>query len=660
MSEVFKISRGEASLEMRFCDFVKEFNIDELDFVEFVMTVEEAFDCEIPDDVSWMAAPGCYTTRDIAVYLASCAGKAKSKAKPVSPKQPNASVKRPLQSITPAEKWVLRQIAAGNSANLAMRFSDEVDRVLRASFIEDLLTDSLKNAKVHRHGVRIEHAVLVDPIDLENAEIPFETHLLRCIFKEHVNLSHSLFRKSLVLSGSEFHKPANFAFCHIAGNFVANNAQFKMSEEIATRDDDRSLSRRPPSARGRPISRRPPSSRGGKIIPQKPSTPVVGFSGANASPAISKFDDMQVGGGAFFRRAVFEMPVNFRYAKIGGNFEADGAQFNKSARFNSMQVGGSTFLRREHKSVEFADRVDFGHVKIGGNFEAHGALFKNTSEVANFNSMKVSGGAFFRKAIFAGPANFAFADIGGNFEAEGVQFNNTQKAANLNSMKVADSAIFRDMMINGEVSMMDARFYSVLFSVESLPEDAEFMRFDGMTYQHINAEDNNGRASSEKLLELARRAVYSVSVYRNLEAFFQRQGNPELADKIFVDQKQRERKEVLQGIAWWWSLLLDVLVRHGRSPSRGFLWSALFICIGAFVFWRRNGMEPQKPEDTSRKYNAAWYSLDLFLPFIDLQAASVWIPRNDRWIARNYMRVHTLLGWILIPIGLAALTGIIE
>jgi hypothetical protein len=369
---------------------------------------------------------------------------------------------------------------------------------------------------------------------------------------------------------------------------------------------------------------------------------------------------MQVGGGAFFRRAVFEMPVNFRYAKIGGNFEADGAQFNKSARFNSMQVGGSTFLRREHKAVEFADRVDFGHVKIGGNFEAHGALFKNTSEVANFNSMKVSGGAFFRKAIFAGPANFAFADIGGNFEAEGVQFNNTQKAANLNSMKVADSAIFRDMMINGEVSMMDARFYSVLFSVESLPEDAEFMRFDGMTYQHINAEDNNGRASSEKLLELARRAVYSVSVYRNLEAFFQRQGNPELADKIFVDQKQRERKEVLQGIAWWWSLLLDVLVRHGRSPSRGFLWSALFICIGAFVFWRRNGMEPQKSEDTSRKYNAAWYSLDLFLPFIDLQAASVWIPRNDRWIARNYMRVHTLLGWILIPIGLAALTGIIE
>ncbi len=71
-------------------------------------------------------------------------------------------------------------------------------------------------------------------------------------------------------------------------------------------------------------------------------------------------------------------------------------------------------------------------------------------------------------------------------------------------------------------------------------------------------------------------------------------------------------------------------------------------------------MEPQQPEDASRSYNALWYSLDLFLPLIDLQAASAWQPKQDRRFARNYMRVHRIFGWILIPVGLAAFTGIIK
>ena len=71
-------------------------------------------------------------------------------------------------------------------------------------------------------------------------------------------------------------------------------------------------------------------------------------------------------------------------------------------------------------------------------------------------------------------------------------------------------------------------------------------------------------------------------------------------------------------------------------------------------------MELQKLEAASQNYNPLWYSLDLFLPFIDLQVANVWLPKQRRHFARHYMRVQTILGWILIPIGLAALTGIIK
>ena len=71
-------------------------------------------------------------------------------------------------------------------------------------------------------------------------------------------------------------------------------------------------------------------------------------------------------------------------------------------------------------------------------------------------------------------------------------------------------------------------------------------------------------------------------------------------------------------------------------------------------------MEPQKPADARRVYNRFWYSLDLFLPFVNLQADDVWKPKTNERFLRHYVRLHVMLGWILIPIVLAALTGLIK
>jgi hypothetical protein len=54
---------------------------------------------------------------------------------------------------------ILHQVASGEEADLKKEFPDEKDRVLSAQFLEKLLTNSLKNAKVHRHGVQIRNAI---------------------------------------------------------------------------------------------------------------------------------------------------------------------------------------------------------------------------------------------------------------------------------------------------------------------------------------------------------------------------------------------------------------------------------------------------------------------------------------------------------------------
>jgi hypothetical protein len=82
--------------------------------------------------------------------------------------------------------------------------------------------------------------------------------------------------------------------------------------------------------------------------------------------------------------------------------------------------------------------------------------------------------------------------------------------------------------------------------------------------------------------------------------------------------------------------------------------------VELFHFFAPKKMEPQRPEDTLRVYSRFWYSLGLFLPFVDLQSDKVWKPKADQIFLRNYMRVHILLGWILVPLVLAALTGLIK
>ena len=72
-------------------------------------------------------------------------------------------------------------------------------------------------------------------------------------------------------------------------------------------------------------------------------------------------------------------------------------------------------------------------------------------------------------------------------------------------------------------------------------------------------------------------------------------------------------------------------------------------------------METKKPEDAARykgTYKPFWYTLDSFLPIIRLDEADVWIPRQGWRVWWKY--VHTILGNLFVPIGLAALTGIIK
>jgi hypothetical protein len=516
-----------------------------------------------------------------------------------------------------AQNWILKQIAAGNVADLSEKFPLEADRVLSASFLQGLLTNSLRGAKVDRQGVNIAHAVVCEAVDLDNAEVPFDTSLNDCYFKDNVSLYQSHFRKSLLLKNTIFAGYVNASHADIGMSFNASGAQFKQE---------------------------------------------------------ANFNSAKVEQSAFVVKTIFEGPVNFGSAEIGPNLEADDAQFKNSqqdANFNSIKVGHTALFSR----AMFAGGVDFGSAEIGSNLEADDAQFKDSQQGANFNSIKVGHTVVFRRAMFEGAVDFVAAEIGGSFEANDSKFKSSEKQADFRSVRVKLHAFFVGAMfeapvdfsraeIGGDFDASGAQFkndkQSTSFGdmkVDAVKFDnatfAQAFDLDGLTYHSINTRPWND------LLDFIKQSEFSVDVYTKLEAFFLEHGYQDRANEVYIAQRRRERSERLRGFPWAGSLLLDGLVGYGRRPWLAFLWSVGFITLGWLVFRQTRNMVPQKKEYYSRTYNAFWYSIDLFLPVVQLEAASIWMPDPDYRFAW-YANVHRILGWILIPIGLAAVTGIIK
>lgn len=449
--------------------------------------------------------------------------------------RPNAKLALDGRGLTAAEKFVLEQVVAGKSADLKSQFSEGTNSALRGAFLEALLSQAGTN--VHRNGISIERALILDPVDLRNALVRHEVSLVECRFQSEVNFSKSVFENGLSLAGS-----------------------------------------------------------------------------------------------------AFQGPVNFSAMKIGRAATFDQASFGAEVNAAQMEIDGVLNARESH--------------------------FNSRTGTVDFTSLKVAGDAFFTRATFAGPVTFQYAHLAENWRCEGTVFSNATALANFEGMQVGATTSFAEGSFAGYVSFKDARLGALGFTKVKWPVthlDHPWLWLNGMTYQRISAgsEKDSWNNLYNLVQSTARQSAYSADIYASLEDYYRRLGYPSQANLFFRAQKQREREEVLTGFAWAWSYFLDWFVGYGRSPQRAIFWSVAIVGIGCLVF-RPERMEPQKSEYGARKYSAFWYSMDVYLPVIKLHDAEIWKPKEECVLAHVWRRIHTALGWALIPIAIAAWTGMLS
>jgi uncharacterized protein YjbI with pentapeptide repeats len=549
------------------------------------------------------------------------------------------------EELNAAEKWVAERVTAGKEADLSQRFPEEKDRKLSAHFLEDLLTGARPGFKLHRNGVRIAGATIDGPIDLTNAQIPCEVWLEHCQFMSSVIVQGARFAGNISFDNSAFKAVVDFTTMKVGGGASFSHAVFEGPVDFAGGAIARQFTANEAQFKDK--------GEGADFSLMKVEQFVLFNEAVFEGPV--KFQGAKFGQQFNATKAVFEGPVDFARTDIVEDFIAQEAQFRdkeKGASFSTMKVGGGALF----KEAVFEGPVDFTQTDIA-EFFAHEAQFKDKGKGANFYIMKVGQIALLHKAVFEGPVNFHGADIAGQFTANEAQFRDKEKGADFSGMKVRGSASFRDAVFEGPVDFRYADFAWLDLSSPFWPK----VYMQGMSYKYIGVAPGNEPKSHTALLKLANQSPYTADVYSNLEKFFLSQGYLADADKAFIAGKVRERKEYFRSGDWFgWlrSWMLDLLVGYGRQPWRAGISCAVVIALGCVLF-SPNKMEPQKPGDT-QVYSRFWYSLNLFLPVVDLQAGKVWNPKADQTFLRNYMRVHILLGWILVPLVLAAVTGLIK
>ena len=358
-------------------------------------------------------------------------------------------------------------------------------------------------------------------------------------------------------------------------------------------------------------------------------------------------------------RCRFDRGVNFSRSVFADGFSFVETVFNGPANFSEMKVARGFNLQR----AVFNQGANFEQLEVTGVLQAGGAVFADENGSVAFNNLKAGSTVYFTNTLFAGALDFKNSRVAGDLRFDGARFPHPTGFASFEGLKVEGGTFFSQAQFAGYASLKDSRFNALNLTQVKWPDRdyGEWLWLNGVGYQRISAGEE--RSSSSNLLALvdraAHRSAYSSDIYSSLAEFYRREGYPREANQFLIAQKRRERDEALHGVEWGWSLFLDWFVGYGRSPGRALLWSILIVSAGMLVF-RPHRMEPRTTNLKTDFYSPFWYSVDLFLPLIKLQDAELWKPRDNFRFARFWSRLHTMLGWALIPIAVAAWTGMLE
>jgi hypothetical protein len=309
---------------------------------------------------------------------------------------------------------------------------------------------------------------------------------------------------------------------------------------------------------------------------------------------------------------------------------------------------------------EFKNIVRIDECRFDAFFGADDVKFLGAEEVW-FHTSSFKHGVELDRAVFGGAGvNFNFVEVKDYFSAKVWTFSNTTANCSFWRTRLAANAHFEDTIFPQNVLFTRAKvdilsFFNCKFIAKP---DFTGLQFDEITLRSTNYP----RTTLELLRDYSTNGSQTLRAY---EKYLLERGLEDEAKDAYLAARRFQRQSASSVMAFLELIFVDWLTGYGKCVERVLIACLVFIAIGTFVFWerRRDWLSPRQmqlanKEQRSIRYNPIWFSLDAFLPGVDLGLYGKWIPKENRGWRLTYLRTHKALGWIFVPLLIAAAAGL--
>jgi hypothetical protein len=491
-----------------------------------------------------------------------------------------------------------------------------------------LCTDAQAAACVPPKGIRIRGARIEGPLDFEGARLLHRLSLIRCAIPEGILLTDARARR-IDLSGS-YIRGLHADGLAVEGDLVLSGARLE-----------------------------------------------------NPNGDALSADRMTVEGDVFLHQGFHATgEVRLLGARIQGQLACTGARLENpngnALSADGMTVEGGVFL---HQGFHATGAVWLLGARIQGQLACTGARLENPNGNAlSADGMTVEGGVFLDEGFHAtGAVRLLGARIQGQLSCRGARLENPNGDALIVQRSAVEGSIFLDRSeLNGALNLQYSRLRVIVDDEDSWPQRGQLL-LDGLEYEGFAGDRTP--MDAQRRLEWLRRQLphFRPQPYDQLARVFRRMGwETEAVEVLIAKQKDLIRYGKLSRWGKLTRRLLGVTIGYGYRPRRAFFWGLAFVFAGGLIFkwaYTHDLMVPVKiltdplyrgsgTITTGYPRFQAWaYSLDVFLPIVDLHQESFWFPDAGKpfgALVRLYLWFHIIAGWILSTLFVSGVTGLVK
>jgi hypothetical protein len=396
------------------------------------------------------------------------------------------------------------------------------------------------------------------------------------------------------------------------------------------------------------------------------------YHGFNAKGAVSLVHG-KIDGRLVCTRGTFENGLVAGSLKVRSVFLNQGFNAKGEVRLVGAEINGALICTRG----TFEKRLNASVLKVGTVFLNEGFNAKGVVRLvgAAIDGALICTRGTFEAGLIASSLKVGSVLLNQGFNAKGV--------VRLVSAEIAAKLNCSGGTFEGNLDLRKAHAGTLADDPKSWPKPGKLL-LEGFEYS-ISSHPGVPRDAKLRLdwIELGPEDPFLPQPYEQLVKVLHAMGDEAGAHKVSIRKRWVLRQRGKIGFAaWLWSWFLYLTVGYGYRAWLSILWAVAVVMVGGFIFRPAAVLRvadpnvpavasapaaaPQKPPAQiaeSKLPHPFLYSIDVFIPFADLNQKKNWQldEKNQYFLAyQAWYLFEELAGWVLIGLLGAAATGLLK